>query len=89
MNQSTIILTTILPARPARLMPLSSSVPERPQIQTPSHFDEKPAMSLKDALSKAMTEHNPLPKENKQEEDIRIKKEISEEILRKLVEDEA
>lgn len=69
--------------------PQHSDRPERPQIQTPSHFDEKPAMSLKDALSKAMTEHNPLPQETKQEEDIRIKKEVSEEILRKLVEDEA
>jgi hypothetical protein len=77
------------PRRDDYRSPQQAQKPERPERQTPSHFDEKPAMSLKDALSKAMTEHNPMPKETKEEENMRIRKEVSEEILRKLVEDES
>lgn len=48
------------------------------KIVTPN-FDEKPAVSLKDALAKAMTEHK--------EQEEKKKKEIAEDVLRKLIED--
>jgi hypothetical protein len=75
-------------------------------IPTP-RFDDKPAMSLKDALAKAMLEQpstvnnrqsaedtNPLPKasrehiEQRREEVEKKKREVAEEVLRKLVEEE-
>lgn len=57
-------------------------------------FDDKPAMSLKDALAKAMSEKNDLPKaskeniEERREEVLEKKREVSEEVLRKLIEEE-
>lgn len=50
-------------------------------------FDEKPALSLKDALQKAMLEHG---KEQAVEKEKRgqVKKEVDEDILRKLLEEE-
>lgn len=61
-------------------------------------FDEKPAMSLKEALAKAMNEHGQqteapqekvsknIPSENNERD--MIQKEVSEEILRKLLEED-
>lgn len=52
-------------------------------------FDNKPALSLKDALAKAMNEHKgETSKENKQHDEIeQTRKEVSEEVLRKLLEE--
>lgn len=68
---------------------------ERPRVQEDATFDEKPAMSLKDALAKAMKEHE-APKastENiieRREETIeqQKKREVDEKILRELISDE-
>jgi energy-coupling factor transporter ATP-binding protein EcfA2 len=50
-------------------------------------FDDKPAMSLKDALAKAMNEHH--HEENKREErELKVRKEVDEDVLKKLLEEE-
>lgn len=46
-------------------------------------FDDKPAMSLKDALQKAITEH----KIETEKVEVPTKKEVAEDVLRKLLED--
>jgi hypothetical protein len=70
---------------------------ERPQRTEPApQFDEKPAMSLKDALAKAMMEKEastpPASKENleerRQEAAEEKRREVAEEVLRKLIADE-
>jgi hypothetical protein len=80
---------------------------ERPKPQVPvqpSHFDNKPAMSLKDALAKAMSEKSDAPpasKENieqrreevaKEEKERRSvaekRREVDETLLRKLIDEE-
>jgi hypothetical protein len=51
-------------------------------------FDDKPAISLKEALAKAMSEHDSEKiKEEKIIEDEKVRKEVSEDVLRKLLED--
>ncbi len=74
-----------------------------PRDEKPKTFDEKPALSLKDALAKAMEEHKAEIGENVTEtmkakeqadkkeaaENERIRKEISEEVLRKLIDEES
>ncbi|MFA6609015.1 MAG: type IV secretion system DNA-binding domain-containing protein [Candidatus Paceibacterota bacterium] len=66
---------------------------QRPtQTERPAHFDDKPAMSLKEALALAMSE-----RKTKEEETTRVhvteekqkKEEVSEEVLRKLIEEES
>jgi hypothetical protein len=58
------------------------------------NFDDRPAMSLKEALAKAMTENTRDKKQDEHEVDTKeysdkeiMQKEVSEEILRKLLED--
>lgn len=82
---------------------ISSSIPT-----APAQFDERPAMSLKEALAKAMSENNKttdqrsqttenpdsFPKASKEniearkEEAAQKKREVAEEVLRRLVQDE-
>ena len=64
----------------------------RPAREENPHFDEKPAMSLKDALAKAMAEKEthapPASKEHideRREESEKTKREVDEAILRKLI----
>ena len=57
----------------------------------PKHFDDKPAISLKEALAKAMNEHSPIiedAKKAKGDKSESGEKEIPEEILRKIIGDE-
>lgn len=56
----------------------------------PASFDEKPAISLKDALARAMAEHSSEPATQTQKETAEEKKqrEIDEATLRKLISDE-
>lgn len=73
-------------------------VPERTPLPVPeTQFDDKPAMSLKEALAKAMNEKNsnkedmpPASKENieqRKKEAEQKRKEVAEEVLRKLIEE--
>ena len=64
---------------PFRRQERSASQSAPLQKITAPNFDEKPAVSLKDALVKAMTEHT--------EQEEKKKKEIAEDVLRKLIED--
>jgi hypothetical protein len=67
---------------------------ERPRAEPDAKFDEKPAMSLKDALAKALNEREPVkseePKPHKKEETAQEKKqrEVDESVLRGLISDE-
>ena len=74
-----------------------SGQPERVKEprEKPTHFDDKPAMSLKDALAKAMSEKEAeLPKgskehiEKEREERSEARREVAEEVLRKLIQEE-
>jgi energy-coupling factor transporter ATP-binding protein EcfA2 len=67
------------------------SMEPRREDATPPHFDEKPAVSLKEALAKALAEEKATKsaEEQKAKEDARIQKEVSEEVLRKLVEEDS
>lgn len=56
--------------------------------EKPVHFDDRPALSLKEALAKAMNEEK--TKEFKTKEDVKVKgdkKEVPEDVLRKLIEE--
>ncbi len=63
-----------------------------PKEEPSPTFDEKPAMSLKDALAKAMAEKGgepvPVPKQKMETENERVQREVAEEVLRKLIADE-
>lgn len=59
--------------------------PAHQQKPVTEHFDEKPAMSLKEALAKAMSEGNQTI-DNRQQITDRVKQ-IPEEVLRKLIEE--
>ena len=50
-------------------------------------FDDKPAMSLKDALAKAMHDHGGEQQE-REERELKVRKEVDEDVLRKLIEDQ-
>ena len=50
-------------------------------------FDDKPAMSLKDALAKAMHDHGG-EKLEREERELKVRKEVDEDVLRKLIEDQ-
>jgi len=64
----------------------NSDEPLLKSISVPT-FDDKPAMSLKDALAKAMNEHH--YEENKREErELKVRKEVDEDVLKKLLEEE-
>ena len=57
--------------------------------EKPVHFDDRPALSLKEALAKAMSEENTKEfkvKEIEKKEE-KIKKEVPEDVLRKLIEE--
>jgi hypothetical protein len=58
------------------------------KIVTPT-FDDKPAVSLKDALAKALSERDEIPPEKSKDVDTiqSTPKEVSEDVLRKLLED--
>lgn len=65
---------------------------DRVQKITTATFDDKPALSLKDALTKAMKEkeehdyrNDEAPK--KEERELKVRKEVDEDILRKLLEE--
>jgi hypothetical protein len=63
----------------------------RPAREENPQFDERPAMSLKDALAKAMAEKESVPLASKEhiderrEESQKTKREVDEEVLRKLI----
>lgn len=70
------------------------NVPQNPDSQT---FDNRKATSLKEALEKALNEQNNLPKEHEKKESseekvtvttAKVAKEVPEEVLRKLLEEE-
>lgn len=67
----------------------------KPKLETPNHFDDRPAISLKEALAKALAEqksnvenvHNvPSSTETGKGGEV-IRKEVAEDVLRKLIED--
>jgi hypothetical protein len=66
----------------------SQQEPTLKKIETPT-FDEKPAVSLKDALAKALSQRDDLPAEKPEQSDASqsTRKEVSEDVLRKLLED--
>lgn len=72
------------PRRPSLHKVEQTKVPSRPK---PTTFDDKPSLSLKEALEKAMKEAKELEQkiENKSKEKV---KEINEDVLRKLLADE-
>lgn len=58
--------------------------------EKPTHFDDKPAMSLKDALALAMAKDKEETKEAQiKHEDLKKTKEVPEGVLRKLIEEES
>lgn len=68
--------------------PEEKNITEESQLKNISVpiFDDKPAMSLKDALSKAMSVHSDERKET-EERELKVRKEVDEDVLRKLIED--
>lgn len=71
-----------------------SSAPQQERQQVLASFDDKPAVSLKDALAKAMNEREVIPPasaaniETRREEVEQKKREVEEGVLRKLLQEE-
>ncbi|MFA5132125.1 MAG: type IV secretion system DNA-binding domain-containing protein [Candidatus Paceibacterota bacterium] len=95
-----------VPQEQVRTQPTKGVPEERSRIEYPKTFDEKPALSLKEALAKAMEENRQSSADSRQitentdrthdtkketvvEENKRVQKEIAEEVLRKLIEEES
>ena len=99
-NHSVTPVVRITPPRPVVAQSAMPSQENSPSPRLGDHFDEKPAMSLKDALARAMDEHKESSvSEITKTEEVKVtekvvvehekpKKEVSEEVLRKLVEAE-